>query len=177
MERYQKILEQVRKKVKEGQDINHPDQYGTSMLYDFLSAYYPTYSDDNDFDSKLTLPLKERQDGLLSGLEWFLEQGADISQGRFLFPLTLAVGRSDAPLTEWLLSHGADPNACPEDEVNVPSYCLFMMDNYFTLSKMDGDFDPVEQDASRRILQLLFEYGIRGEGQSVRITDEGVLIV
>lgn len=178
MDHCQNTFNAIREQVEAGRPINHPDQYGTSLLYDFLSAYYPSpsHSEDTPFDLQLTLPLEKRKDKVLPFLQWFLDQGVDVNVGRFLFPLTLAVGRSDVPMTEWLLAHGADLSVCPEDEIPEPNYCLFMMDNYWTLSEKIGDFDPQEQEATRKMLRLLFEHGVRGEGQTVRITEEGAFI-
>ncbi len=161
------MLKVIQEKAAERGSVNKTDAYGTSLLFDYLESYYRTYWEKEEVPSAPpAVVIKE--------LEWFLDQGADVSLGRFLFPLVLAVCHLDVYMTEWLLFHGADPNACPEDEVNVPNYCLYCMGNHRYLSLRENDFPPEEQEAVEKILKLLQAYGVRGSWQGITLSDEGM---
>ena len=162
------MLKAIQEKVTERGSVNKTDAYGTSLLFEYLEKYYQRY----ERDAAPPAPPAE----IIKGLEWFLSQGADVSLGRFLFPLVLAVCHLDVFMTEWLLSHGADPNACPEDEVDVPNYCLYCMGNHRYLSLREEDFPLEEQVAVKKILDLLQAYGVRGSWQGITLNDEGVRI-
>ena len=158
----------IQKKVAEGVSVNQTDAYGTSFLFDYLEAYYRTFDKDD-------LP-EAPPESVLSALDWFLEQGADLNCGRFLFPFTLAVGRLDLYMTRWLLEHGADPSVYPEDDATETNYSLYMLGNYRFLSRREGTFSADAEQRVNDLLQLLHDYGVRGSWQGITLNNEGVFI-
>lgn len=108
-------------------------QTSTEVFYDFLCVYYDDYidvlneSEDAPYPKELTLPLKDRESGIYDAVTWLVEQGYNVNRGDCFNPLMMAVGHADAPMTSFLLQHGADANYWPEmDKSSEPLH-----DNYY----------------------------------------------
>ena len=96
----------------------------------FLFAYYWDITDCEEYPVELTLPLNQRA-GLLEQLEKYVVDIEDINQGNGFNPLMTAVENGDAPMTKYLIEHGASVFYWPEMESGETNYYLDDLDiNY-----------------------------------------------
>lgn len=168
-----------------GKDINrfYDDR---AVLDSFLDSYYQhelcAVTEDAAFN-KMLLPLNQRAYPIQEQLDWLLSHGANINDGGEDRPLMNAVSALDAPMTEYLLAHGADPMYDdPENEI-IPYGCgnyyiddldIRLLDESFSRNK-----DPEVFKSALRIAVLLAQYGVTnvqthcitidGENRTVRI--------
>lgn len=99
-----------------------------------LEAYYDTYIEDicavrdpDGYPVELTLPLEDRESGMLEAMDELTHTGYDLDEGDFYNPLMISVGYADAPMTRYLLEHGADPCYW----TGIEEEPLFMRRNYY----------------------------------------------
>lgn len=89
-----------------------------------MCAYYDEYidgcldndyfcDDEEDFPEELTKPLAERTSGVYEAITWLVENGYDFDEGESDCPLMMSVGYADAPMTQFLIQHGANLTKCP----------------------------------------------------------------
>ena len=111
-------------------------------LETFLFDYYYDITDCEEYPTELTLPLEQRAD-LLEKLEKYVADIEDINQGDYFNPLMTAVANCDAPMSEYLIEHGASVFYWPEmDEESIDSnYYLNDLDiNFFHQSWSGQNF-------------------------------------
>lgn len=65
---------------------------------------------------ELRRPLEERSGDILDAMNRIIKWGLDLNEGDCYNPLMMAVGYCDAAMTEFLITHGADPNYIPDDD-------------------------------------------------------------
>ena len=98
--------------LDELKDIQENPAY-EDAAYGFLCAYYDCYInsivEEDIFPEELVLPLEERPSGVCEGMEWLVKNGCDLNEGS-CNALMMAVAFADAPMTSFLIKHGADAN-------------------------------------------------------------------
>lgn len=121
-ERYIQEFCRIQHAVEAGKNIIELNG-NSSCLHDYLRSYYQSHiyhwdvyinMDIDDipeepFPEELTQALEIRRSEVLKHLNWFFENGADPNCGNNEYPLMRAVGNLDAPMTEYLIQHGANP--------------------------------------------------------------------
>lgn len=158
-------------------------------LVDFLYFYYDDliykiYESDEDdpdkpFPKEITLPLKEREYPIEENLLALLEAGYDFNTlcGDDNYPLMPAVGALDAPMTEFMISHGADPALYPEsDNPHDGNYYFESLDISALHEGFGIDADRAVFDAIMKVAIVLGRAGVRGQGLCLTIKDHEVTL-
>ena len=88
------------------------------------------------FPEELTQPLDQRISGIGEAMQQLIGKGYGLNEFSedSECALTLSVGGVDAPMTEWLLQHGADPHIWPDMSETAPweqNYYLDDLDIHF----------------------------------------------
>ena len=125
-------------------------------VYEFLCAYYDIYiagledPDHPEYPEELILPLNERSSGVCEAMCWLVDNRFDLNEGDCFNPLMMAVTFADAPMTEFLIGHGADANYWPDmDELpGIP------ITNYY-LADIDIAYLNDDLPHERRYVQAL----------------------
>ena len=151
MEYYIEVFERIKSLVEQGEDINQLHN-GVSFLFEYIYAYIrdhifrdseymeffkrgPSLDEHpkEPFPKELLLPLECRNDDFLDHLNWFFENGANpnLADDESDLPVVYAASEVDAPLMEYLIEHGANP------DIDDPVYGNLLA--YYLSDRLDGD--------------------------------------
>lgn len=173
--------------VDNGGDINELIG-GASYLHEYLDTYYQSHiyridacekddeCEDAPFSDELKLPLDKRSSNVSRHLDWFMENGADPNAGEKYYPLMRGVGNADAAMTEYLLSHGADP-FYDEREGDIPygggNWYIDELDTTMLHESFVTKPDITLFDAILQTAAVLAKYGVTNSGDyCIRIDAE-----
>ena len=106
MSKFKEYFDKIKMLVENGGDVNSV-MCGNTLAGNLVQLYY--LDKFGKGESAVKTDLKERKDGIFEMLEWLCGKGADLDKGESP-PLMFAVEEFDAPMTKYLLSHGA--NVC-----------------------------------------------------------------
>ena len=106
MSKFKEYFDKIKMLVENGGDVNSV-MCGNSLAGNLVQLYY--LDKLNDGKNIIKKELEERKDNIFEMLEWLRSNGADLNKGESP-PLMFAVEEFDAPMTKYLLSHGA--NVC-----------------------------------------------------------------
>ena len=134
------------------------DLYYAQVIYKMDASYDTGYI---GFPAELQQRLEIRQSGIYEVLEALIAKGCDVNAGDGWNALMLAVGFADAPMTAWLLGHGADAHTWPdmaEPQGTIPqNYYLEDIDIHY----MEASFEDEEmyRNALKRTAEVLVQSG------------------
>lgn len=159
-------------------------------LVDFLYSYYDNViykiyekteddldDDDEAFPKELTLPLEQREYPIREQLLALLDAGYDLNApcGEDDYPLMRAVGFLDAPMTEFMIAHGADPFLYPNpSDPCRGNYYFDDLDIHAMNESFVTDANRDVFDAILRVAVVLGRAGVRGNGHCLTIDDDSV---
>lgn len=153
------ILEEKIREIKK-------NEIDKEVILQFLCAYYDDYingwaendyiysdeDEEEEFPEELTMPLDERISGVFEAITWLTEQGYDLNEGEDDCPLMMTVGYADAPMTQFLIQHGADPTKWPFMEETPEK----MRSNYY-LDDIDIAYFDEHWPRTERYVQALLQ--------------------
>lgn len=161
----------------------------TYNLVDFLYSYYEdlvykTYEPEEQrpnesVPKEITLPLEEREYPIKKQLLALLDAGYDFNTlcGEDDYPLMRAVGFLDAPMTEFMIAHGADPFLYPDaDDLHWGNYYFEDLDITAMHEGFANDADRGVLDAVMKVAIVLGRAGVRGQGNCLTIQDHEVTL-
>ena len=176
------ILKAEIRDIERGEDAS-------ACVYHLIDLYYQCvigimHDDIGDgspsFPEELLLPVEERNSGIGDALVRLINTGHDIDEADDYFnALMLAVGAGDAPMTHFLIKHGADAKAWPGMDEDLPfenenfyleDIDIHCMDEYF---EKDTDIDCLK--ALYRTAVVLVEDAHLGPycGHCMKIDENG----